>query len=117
MMFTPSLSFQNFKLGQYCKKYGRKSFSRHLTTNILVVGKKNGVEPWIAGGISEYEKRLRPLMTLTTHFCKSDDDLIKSCDNFSKGSVIVLDENGTVFTSRYAPTIAYFPKARSKSIN
>ena len=73
---------------------------RSLTTNILVVGKRNGVEPWIANGIGEYEKRLRPLMNIGTIFYKSDDDLVKNHDQFTKGAVILLDETGKTFTSR-----------------
>ena len=74
---------------------------RYLTTNILVVGKRNSVEPWIAEGVNEYEKRLRPIMNIATQFLKNDDDLVRHCEN-AKGYIVTLDENGKAFTSRLA---------------
>lgn len=73
--------------------------TRSLTTNIVVVGKKNSVEPWINEGVNEYEKRLRVSMTLNTIFLKTNDELIDHC-KLARGSVIAMDENGKQFTSR-----------------
>ena len=76
-----------------------KSLISMLTTNIYIVGKKNGGEDFISDGCLEYEKRLKPAMTITTHFLKSDDALVDAVKN-SKGVVIALDENGQQYTSR-----------------
>jgi hypothetical protein len=56
----------------------RSDTRRALTTDIYIVGKKTGGEEWIAAGIEEYEKRLRPVMTCKTIFLKTDDELIKA---------------------------------------
>ena len=63
-------------VGIYCQP---SSVTRRcLTTNIIVVGKKNGGEEWISDGYGEYEKRLRPLMNIQTTFLKTDEDLIRA---------------------------------------
>lgn len=94
-------------------RFYRLSVIRDLTTNILVVGKKNSVEPWIAEGISEYEKRLKPIMTMTTIFFKCDDDLTRYCEaGKGTGSIVLLDENGKHLTSREFS--AYFYKSIEK---
>lgn len=71
---------------------------RQLTTNIIVVGKKNGGEQWISEGYAEYEKRLKPIMNLQTIFLKSDEELIRATQA-SKGCIIALDERGKQHTS------------------
>ena len=71
---------------------------RQLTTNIIVVGKRNGGEQWISEGYSEYEKRLKPIMNLQTTFLKSDEELIRASQT-SKGCIIALDERGKQHTS------------------
>jgi hypothetical protein len=65
----------------------RSDTRRALTTDIYIVGKKTGGEEWIASGIEEYEKRLRPVMTCKTIFLKTDDELIKAL--VSSGCVMV----------------------------
>lgn len=80
---------------------GRRRISvqqRHLTTNIIVVGKKNGGEEWISNGYAEYEKRLKPIMNIQTTFLKSDEELVKAAQA-SKGCIIALDERGKQHTS------------------
>jgi 23S rRNA (pseudouridine1915-N3)-methyltransferase len=72
---------------------------RWLTTNIAVVGKKNSVEGWIASGIAEYEKRLRPVLSLNTIFLKNDDELVEYCAR-CRDLVIALDEGGKDMTSK-----------------
>lgn len=69
-----------------------------LTTNIAIVGKRNGGEAWIASGCGEYEKRLSAIMQVSTTFLKSDEDLVKYVKS-SKGAVFALDENGKNYTS------------------
>ena len=54
------------------------STQRSLTVNILVVGKKNSVEPWIESACGEFEKRLKPVMKVKTQFLKSDEALRSS---------------------------------------
>ena len=82
----------------------RFAFQRQLTTNIVVVGKKNSVESWIADGYGEYEKRLKPLMNINTVFLKSDEDLVAHVAALvaknKAASIIALDEHGKVMTSR-----------------
>lgn len=80
--------------------------SRFLTTNIYIVGKKNGAEAFIASGCAEYEKRLQPVMSLTTHFLKSDVDLVTTTTNL-KGVVFALDERGKELTSREFSKLLY----------
>ena len=81
--------------------FSTKGTKLSLTTNIVVVGKKNGVETWIADGIYEYEKRLRPVMTLNTIYNKNDDELLNCVSGLSsKGTIIALDENGKTFNSK-----------------
>lgn len=73
-----------------------KSFStlkRYLTTNIIIVGKRNSGEEWIADGCAEYEKRLTPITKIQTIFLKSDEELIKTVSQ-TKGTIIALDEHG-----------------------
>ena len=72
---------------------------RRLTTTILTVGKKNGVEPWISAGCSEYEKRIQPIVDIETIFYKSDDALVDSLHSL-RGTVIALDEIGIELSSR-----------------
>lgn len=72
---------------------------RSLTATIVVVGKKNSVEGWISAGIAEYEKRLRPIMTMNTFFLRNDEELIAHCAN-ARGQVIALDEQGKVMSSK-----------------
>ena len=69
------------------------------TTNIYIVGKRNGGEEWIQAGCDEYEKRLGPIMKLQTHFLKTDEDLVKSVQSINKGAVFCLDENGKMYDS------------------
>lgn len=76
-----------------------KIISRDITTNIIVIGKKNSVESWITNGIIEYEKRLKPIMNLNTIFLKDNNNLIQTCKNI-KGIILAMDENGKTFTSR-----------------
>lgn len=95
-MLTKSLYLSSLK--NYSKNRSTLLIS-YLTTNIYIVGKKNGGEDWINDGCLEYEKRLKPTMSITTHFLKSDEALIEAVKN-SRGTVIALDENGKQFTSR-----------------
>lgn len=74
------------------------TWRRYLTTNILIVGKRNAGEEWIAAGCQEYEKRLSTSMTLTTTFCKSDEELIKVA-KAAKGTIFAMDEHGKQYTS------------------
>ena len=76
-----------------------------LTTNILVVGKRNAGEDWINEGCKQYETRLTNSLTVVTHYLKSDSDLVDAVFDGKKtslvrGALIALDENGTEFTSR-----------------
>jgi 23S rRNA (pseudouridine1915-N3)-methyltransferase len=63
-----------------------------------VVGKRNGGEDWISAGCTEYEKRLKPIMHISTTFLKTDDELIDAA-TAAKGHIIALDEKGKQFTS------------------
>lgn len=72
---------------------------RYLTSNILIVGKKNAGQKFIEDGCAEYEKRLTPSMTINTQFLKSDDALVEAV-KASRGTIIALDENGDQKTSR-----------------
>lgn len=74
------------------------TIQRALHTSIYIVGKKTAGEKWIADGISEYEKRLRPTMEIQTTFLKSDDQLEKAAEK-AKGIVFALDETGKQYTS------------------
>ena len=56
----------------------RSRTARFLTTNILIVGKKNGGEQFINDGYAEYEKRLTPVMKINTIFLKSDEALVEA---------------------------------------
>eukprot|EP01038_Epipyxis_sp_PR26KG_P014111 gene14111-18932_t len=70
-----------------------------LTTNIYIVGKRNGGEEWINSGYVEYEKRLQSFMNIETYFLKSDEELLKISKTF-RGSVLALDEKGAQYNSR-----------------
>jgi|LauGreDrversion2_3_1035106.scaffolds.fasta_scaffold142589_1 23S rRNA (pseudouridine1915-N3)-methyltransferase len=72
---------------------------RFLTTNILVVGKKNGAEPFVTAGCLEYEKRLQSTMTIQSTFFKTDDDLVAATKSL-RGVAYALDEGGKELTSR-----------------
>ena len=56
----------------------RSATARYLTTNIFIVGKKNGGEQFIYDGYAEYEKRLTPTMKINTVFLKSDEALVEA---------------------------------------
>lgn len=56
----------------------RRCTARFLTTNIFIVGKKNGGEQFIYDGYAEYEKRLTPVMKINTVFLKSDEALVEA---------------------------------------
>jgi 23S rRNA (pseudouridine1915-N3)-methyltransferase len=97
-----------FSYFNQCTRFSRLTLLRKLTANILVVGKKNSVEPWIAEGVSEYEKRLKPTMSLSTTFFKNDDDLVKHLEiKKGTGSVVLLDEKGALLSSREFATFFY----------
>ena len=53
-----------------------RSMARYLTTNILIVGKKNGADAFIRDGCAEYEKRLVSSLKVNTRFLKSDEELV-----------------------------------------
>lgn len=78
----------------------------HLTTNIFIVGKRNGGEEWIQNGCLEYEKRLQPVMNIQTVFLKSDEELVRVSRTL-KGTVFALDENGKQSTSIEFSNILY----------
>lgn len=77
-----------------------------LTTNIFIVGKRNGGEEWIQSGCEEYEKRLKPVMDVTTVFLKSDEELIKTSRQL-KGAVFALDETGKQYSSLDFTNVLY----------
>jgi 23S rRNA (pseudouridine1915-N3)-methyltransferase len=79
---------------------------RFLTTNIYIVGKKNAAESFVTDGCNEYEKRLTPVMKVTTHFLKSDEQLVETAKGL-KGVVYALDENGIEYTSRQFSDVVY----------
>ena len=78
---------------------------RTLTVNIMVVGKKNSVEPWIESACGEFEKRLKPALKLNTQFLKSNEALSASLKTAK--NVVALDENGTQHTSREFSKFVY----------
>jgi 23S rRNA pseudoU1915 N3-methylase RlmH len=106
---------------------------RFLTTNIFIVGKKNGGEQFIYDGYAEYEKRLTPVMKINTVFLKSDEALVEATkavkgtgrerkllkqffrciytDDLSiliiTFTVIALDENGSEYSSRDFSNVVY----------
>lgn len=95
-----SLGFQNIKTFRNSVR-PHSLLVRYLKVEIHAVGKKGGSEDWIADGINEYEKRLRPSASVNTHFYKTDEDLVQAFTQKSmKGSILALDENGKQFTSR-----------------
>jgi hypothetical protein len=79
---------------------------RFLTTNIFIVGKKNGGEEFICKGYEMYETRLTPVMKINTIFLKSDEALVEAI-RATKGTVIALDENGSQFSSRDFSNVVY----------
>jgi len=79
---------------------------RFLTTNIFIVGKKNGGEEFIYKGYEMYEKRLTPVMKINTIFLKSDEALVEAI-RATKGAVIALDENGSQYSSRDFSNVVY----------
>ena len=100
MFLSRVFSYKNMNLCKQ-KNLQRILTKRYLKTSIFTVGKRSGGEKWIADGSSEYEKRLKPTMDITTTFVKSNDDLINKVDNQmkSKGIVYALDENGKEYSS------------------
>ena len=79
---------------------------RSLNVNLFVVGKRSGGEPWIADGCFEYEKRLKPIMSIQTTFFKDDDGLIRAAQS-NKCPIIALDENGRQCTSHEFTDLLY----------
>lgn len=69
------------------------------TTNIFIVGKKLNKEDWINQACDEYQKRLTPIMDLTTHYLKSDEELIRRVESLPKGKIFALDEHGAMYDS------------------
>jgi|MDTB01.3.fsa_nt_gb 23S rRNA (pseudouridine1915-N3)-methyltransferase len=88
-----------------CHSSIMRQTQRALTVNILVVGKKNSVEPWIESACGEFEKRLKPVLKLNTQFLKSDEALSASVK--ASKNVVALDENGTQHTSREFSQFVY----------
>jgi 23S rRNA (pseudouridine1915-N3)-methyltransferase len=84
----------------------RRETKLDLTTNIIIIGKKNGGEDWIQAGYLEYEKRLSSIMNIQTVFLKSDDDLLKIAKTL-KGSTFALDEKGSTYTSKGFTELLY----------
>jgi 23S rRNA (pseudouridine1915-N3)-methyltransferase len=86
--------------------YHKAGTARFLTTNIIAVGKRNGGEEWISSGCAEYEKRLRPVLTMNTIFLKTDDELVNAASS-AKGTIIALDERGKQHSSQDFTNILY----------
>lgn len=81
---------------------------RAYNTNIYVVGKKLNKDDWISLGCEEYEKRLTPIMDITTHYLKSDEELLKKIDGLSaKGKIFALDERGSMYDSQTFTDVLY----------
>lgn len=110
-MIRASCSFSGLTSSKICNGYRKVQFKGPhnngfsligtkllLTTNIFIVGKRNGGEEWIQSGSQEYEKRLSPVMDIETTFLKSDDDLVK-ISRYLKGTVFALDEHGKQYSS------------------
>jgi 23S rRNA (pseudouridine1915-N3)-methyltransferase len=76
---------------------------RGLHVNILVVGRKAHVEPWIATGCDEYAKRLSGAgaggLSVCTEFLKNDEALVKAVEE-TRGAIFALDETGKTCSSR-----------------
>lgn len=85
----------------------QRNFVRHLTTTILISGKKNGGENFISDGYDEYAKRLAPTMNVVTHFLKSDAALVEAVKNLGKGKIILLSEEGVEYSSRKFSSFLY----------
>jgi 23S rRNA (pseudouridine1915-N3)-methyltransferase len=98
LVFTMFIAVHSFQKISSLSSHLRAQFTRGLTTHVIVVGKKNGGEPWISDGCAEYEKRLKPVLNIQTTFLKSDEEQVKAADAF-KGVIIALDENGKQYTS------------------
>lgn len=110
-----SLLLMFWKRGETWRQWNRKMILQRselvkrkgYTTNIFVVGKKLQREDWTSIACEDYEKRLTPIMDLKTHFCKSDEELLKRIDNLSKGKIFALDEHGTMYDSPTFTQILY----------
>lgn len=101
------LRTQAFLKTQPLSKSSRNSITkRYLTTNIFIVGKKNGGEEFIYDGYEMYETRLTPVMKINTIFLKSDEALVEAI-KATKGTVIALDENGAQYSSRDFSKVVY----------
>ena len=92
--FRGSYSGRSSRVGSIVLRPRSLLLRRDLTVNVLVVGKKNSVERWIQDGVSEFEKRLVPVMNLNTQFLKSNDALLDAVKK-SKGCSMAMDERGT----------------------
>ena len=82
-----------------CHPFAALMTTRQLTFNIHLVGKKSGLEPFIAEGILEYERRLTSSTRVLTFFHKSDDELVETVAKI-RGPIFALDENGIQYSSR-----------------
>ena len=98
--FRGSYSGRSSRIGSIVLRPRSLLLRRDLTVNVLVVGKKNSVERWIQDGVSEFEKRLVPVMNLNTQFLKSNDALLDAVKK-SKGCSMAMDERGTCWLHKY----------------
>ena len=90
-MLLRSLAFHKVPVVRY-------STSRFLTVNIIAVGKPSSVDPWLAQGYEEYNRRLRGV--LQSQWCKDDATLVKRMSVLKdKSSYWLLDERGALLTS------------------
>ncbi len=84
----------------------RKLQSRRISVNVVVVGKKGGIEPWIGAGVDEYEKRLKSSMNINTTVLKSNNEL-EQFETKMKGPIFAMDERGSSLTSKEFSQLLY----------
>jgi hypothetical protein len=65
------------------------------------------LQEWLNQGYQEYEKRLRPVLSLETVWHKTDEELLGAVEKDRASRIVCLDEHGKQFTSEEFADVLY----------
>lgn len=65
------------------------------------------MQEWLNQGYQEYEKRLRPVLSLETVWHKTDEELLGAVEKDRASRIVCLDEHGKQFTSEEFADVLY----------
>lgn len=74
---------------------------------LIIVPSVPILQEWLNEGYQEYEKRLRPVLSMETVWHKTDDDMIAAVERDRSSRIVCMDEKGKTFTSEQFANVLY----------